>query len=85
MEIRLRLAKNPYENQRILPIFYKNFAVGTSKPDLIVKDADGGEKIIIELKATPTPTGMKEEVQLQKYLQILKNRLFYLNILIHRM
>ena len=72
MEVGLRLAKIPYENQRVLPIFYKNFAVGTSKPDLIVKDTNGGEKIILELKATPTQTGMKEEVQLQKYLQVLK-------------
>jgi len=72
MEVGLRLAKIPYENQRVLPVFYKNFAVGTSKPDLIVKDTSGGEKIILELKATPTNTGMKEEVQLQKYLQTLK-------------
>jgi len=72
MEVGLRLAKIPYENQRVLPVFYKNFAVGTSKPDLIVKDADGGEKIVLELKATSTSSGMKEEVQLQKYLQILK-------------
>lgn len=72
MEVGLRLAKIPYENQRVLPIFYKNFAVGTSKPDLIIKDVEGDEKIILELKATSSPTGMKEEVQLQKYLQILK-------------
>lgn len=72
MEVGLRLAKIPYENQRVLPVFYKNFAVGTSKPDLIVKDTAGGEKIILELKATPSKTGMKEEVQLQKYLQNLK-------------
>ncbi len=72
MEVGLRLAKIPYENQRVLPIFYKNFAVGTSRPDLIVKDTEGGEKIILELKATSTPTGIKEEVQLQKYLQVLK-------------
>lgn len=72
MEVGLRLEKIPYENQRVLPIFYKNFAVGTSKPDLIVKDNNGGEKIILELKATPTATGIKEEVQLQKYLQVLK-------------
>jgi len=72
MEVGLRLAKIPYENQRVLPIFYKNFAVGTSRPDLIVKDIDGGEKIILELKATSTGTGIKEEVQLQKYLQVLK-------------
>jgi GxxExxY protein len=72
MEVGLRLAKIPYENQRVLPIFYKNFAVGTSKPDLIVKDSEGGEKIILELKATSTQIGLKEEVQLQKYLQVLK-------------
>lgn len=72
MEVGLRLAKIPYENQRVLPIFYKNFAVGTSKPDLIVKDEKGGEKIILELKATSSSTGIKEEVQLQKYLQVLK-------------
>jgi GxxExxY protein len=71
MEVGFRLAKIPYENQRILPVFYKNFAVGMSKPDLIVKDEKGGEKIILELKATPSQTGLKEEVQLQKYLQTL--------------
>jgi GxxExxY protein len=72
MEVGLRVAKIPYENQRVLPIFYKNFAVGTSRPDLIVKDANGGEKIILELKATAASVGVKEEVQLQKYLQVLK-------------
>jgi len=72
MEVGLRLAKIHYENQRILPVFYKNFAVGMSRPDLIVKDPDGGEKIILELKATTSETGLKEEVQLQKYLQTLK-------------
>jgi len=34
MEVGFRLEKIPYENQRILPIFYKNFAVGMSKPDI---------------------------------------------------
>lgn len=72
MEVGLRLAKIPYENQRVLPIFYKNFAIGTSRPDMIVKDEKGGEKIILELKATSTSVGIKEEVQLQKYLQVLK-------------
>jgi len=72
MEVGLRLAKIPYENQRVLPIFYKNFAIGSSKPDLIVKDKEGGEKIVLELKATTSETGLKEEVQLQRYLQNLK-------------
>ena len=72
MEVAFRLEKIPYENQRGLPVFYKNFAVGMSKPDLIITDVEGKEKIILELKATSSETGMKEEVQLQKYLQSLK-------------
>jgi len=72
MEVGLRLARIPYENQRNLPIFYKNFAVGVSRPDLIIKDVNGGEKIVLELKATSSSVGMKEEVQLQKYLHTLK-------------
>ena len=72
MEVALRLAKIPYENQRVLPVFYKNFAVGISRPDLIINDIKGNEKIVLELKATPSKTGPKEEVQLQKYLESLK-------------
>jgi len=72
MEIEFRLAGIPYENQRVLPIFYKNFAVGTSRPDLIINDKKGNEKIIIELKATSSKLSKKEEVQLRKYLKKLK-------------
>tara|TARA_Y100000310_G_scaffold113815_1_gene112268 strand:- start:2372 stop:2755 length:384 start_codon:yes stop_codon:yes gene_type:complete len=72
MEVALRLEKIPYENQRVLPIFYKNFAIGTSRPDLIINDTKGNEKIIIELKAVSSSLGKKEEVQLQKYLERLK-------------
>ncbi len=71
MEVALRLEKIPYENQRTLPIFYKNFAVGTSRPDLIINDTGGKEKIMIELKAMTSTLGKKEEVQLQKYLESL--------------
>ena len=72
MEVALRLEKIPYENQRVLPIFYKNFAVGMSRPDIIINDTKGKEKIVIELKATPSSLGKKEEVQLAKYLESLK-------------
>jgi len=72
MEVALRLEKIPYENQRTLPIFYKNFSIGTSRPDLIIKDTNGDEKIVIELKAMTSKVGKKEEVQLQKYLESLK-------------
>jgi GxxExxY protein len=72
MEVALRLEKIPYENQRVLPVFYKNFAVGMSRPDLIINDTKGKEKIVLELKATPGKVGMKEEVQLKKDLESLK-------------
>jgi len=72
MEVALRLEKIPYENQRTLPVFYKNFAVGISRTDLIINDTKGKEKIVIELKAVPSSLGKKEEVQLQKYLDSLK-------------
>ena len=72
MEVALRLEKIPYENQRVLPIFYKKFAIGTSRPDLVINDTKGKEKIVIELKATPSSLGKKEEVQLAKYLESLK-------------
>ena len=72
MEVALRLEKIPYENQRILPVFYKNFAVGMSRSDLIINDTKGKEKIVIELKAMPGKIGKKEEIQLQKYLESLK-------------
>ena len=71
MEVGLRLEKIHYENQRILPIFYKNFNIGQSKPDIIINDEKGKEQIVIELKATSTKLGPKEEVQLKKYLEML--------------
>lgn len=36
MEVALRLVGFPYETERILPITYKGFVIGDSRPDLIV-------------------------------------------------
>ena len=72
LKVALMLEKIPYENQRVLPVFYKNFSVGMSRPDLIITDTKGKEKIVLELKATSSGVGMKEEVQLKKYLESLK-------------
>jgi len=71
MEVALRLEKIHYENQRILPIFYKGFNIGQSKPDLVINDKNGKEQIVIELKAVSAKLGQKEEVQLKKYLEML--------------
>jgi len=70
-EVGLRMEDIPYEDQRILPVFYKNFNIGESKPDLIIKDLNGNEKIVVELKAVSSSLGQKEEVQLQRYLDTL--------------
>ena len=72
MEVALRLEKIHYENQRILPIFYKNFNIGQSKPDLIINDCDGKEEIVIELKAVAAKLGEKDLAQLNRYLEVLK-------------
>ena len=55
----------------LVPFFYKNFNIGQSKPDLIINDDKGKEKIVIELKATSSKLSEKEVVQLKKYLQTL--------------
>ncbi|MDD5331553.1 MAG: GxxExxY protein [Candidatus Nanoarchaeia archaeon] len=70
MEVGLRLNKIPYENQRIVPIFYKKYNVGQGIPDLIINEGKDG-KMIIELKAVGTKLSNKEEVQLKKYMEVL--------------
>lgn len=64
-EVALRLNKIPYENQRIVPIFYKKHNVGEGKPDLIVN-----KEIVIELKSIGKLSN-KEETQLKKYMEVL--------------
>ena len=68
-EVALRLEKLHYENQRILPIFYKKFNIGEGKPDLVVNN--GKEKLVVELKATGSSLSPKEEIQLKNYLRVL--------------
>jgi len=69
-EVALRLERIHYENQRTVPIFYKNHNVGEEIPDLII-DA-GKEKIVLELKSVGAKLTQKEEVQVRKYLEVLK-------------
>lgn len=70
LEVGLRLEKIPYENQRIVPIFYKEHNVGQGIPDIIINECKNG-KIIIELKAVSSKLSLKEEVQLKKYMEVL--------------
>src|SRR5262245_65925544 len=48
-EVGLRLRGIPYEAQRIVPVFYQGFYIGTGKPELIV--GDGANKVVIEVNA----------------------------------
>ncbi len=68
-EVGLRLQKIAYENQKIVPIYYKKYNVGEGKPDLIINDPKG--KIIVELKAIGAKLSQKEETQLRKYMEVL--------------
>jgi len=56
-----------YENQRIVPVFYKGDNFGGLRPDIIVDN-----KIIIELKAVSRCLSLKEETQVRKYMEVLK-------------
>ena len=69
-EVALRLEKIAYESQRIVPIFYKKYNVGTGRPDIIINDSKG--KILIELKAIPATLSFKEETQVRKYIEVLR-------------
>jgi GxxExxY protein len=69
MEVGLRLEKIPYENQKVVPIYYKEYNVGEGYTDLIINDAKG--RIIIELKAVGSKLSNKEETQLRKYMAVL--------------
>lgn len=68
-EVELRLAGLSYENQRILPIYYRGYNIGESKADLVVKDEQA--IVIIELKAIGATLSVKEETQLRKYMESL--------------
>lgn len=69
-EVALRLERIAYENQKIVPIFYKKYNVGEGKPDLIINDGKG--KVIIELKSIGAKLSNKEKMQLKKYMDTLK-------------
>jgi GxxExxY protein len=67
VKVGLRLAKIPYEDQRIVPIYYNGFYVGYGCPDIIVKQAGD---IIVEMKAV-AKLGGKEEAQVRTYMKAL--------------
>ena len=78
MEVELRERGIKYEEQRVLPIYYKDkYVVGEGKPDLIILiELESGKRvhIIIELKAD---TDIKEDhkIQIQKYIKALNKSL----------
>lgn len=78
MEVELRERGIKYEEQRVLPIYYKGkYVVGEGKPDLIILvELESGKRvhIIIDLK---TDTDIKEDhkIQIQKYIKALNKSL----------
>jgi GxxExxY protein len=78
MEVELRERGIKYEEQIVLPVYYKDkYIVGESKPDLIILvELESGKRvhIVIELK---TDTGIKVDnrIQIQKYIKTLNKSL----------
>jgi GxxExxY protein len=78
MEVELRERGIKYEEQIVLPVYYKDkYVVGESKPDLIILvELESGKRvrIVIELK---TDTGIKEDnrIQVKKYIKALNRSL----------
>jgi GxxExxY protein len=75
MEIALREKGINYESQRILPISFKGYTIGESKPDLVVwlKSRNKRIAIVIDLKWEPY---VKEDhkTQVKKYIKELKKQ-----------
>jgi GxxExxY protein len=75
MEIALREKGINYESQRILPISFKGYTIGESKPDLVVwlKSKNKRIAIVIDLKWEPY---VKEDhtIQVKKYIKELKKQ-----------
>lgn len=75
MEVALREKQIDYEDQRILPISYRNHVIGEGIPDLVVWITLGKKRIaiVIDLKWEPY---VKEDhrAQVVKYIQELKKQ-----------
>jgi GxxExxY protein len=75
MEIALREKGINYESQRIIPISFKGYTIGESKPDLVVwlKSKNKRIAIVIDLKWEPY---IKEDhtAQVKKYIKELKKQ-----------
>jgi GxxExxY protein len=86
MEVELRERGIKYEEQRVLPVYYKDkYVVGEGKPDLIVLvELESGKRvyIVIELK---TDTSIKEDnrIQIQKYIKALNKSLLSENDIVY--
>lgn len=66
----LRLRRIPYERQRNFEMLYKGYRVGDGRVDLVIKPhwaAQGGEELVIELKAVKAITESHQR-QVQVYM-----------------
>ena len=70
MQVGLRVAKIPYDSQKVVELTYKGHYVGEGFPDIIVHF--GKQKLILELKAVSGSLGSAEEQQIKNYMKRLK-------------
>jgi GxxExxY protein len=86
MEVELRERGIKYEEQRVLPVYYKDkYLVGRGEIDLIVLvNLWSGKRvhIVIDLK---TDTGIREDhkIQIKKYIKALKKSLISENDIVY--
>ena len=69
MQVGLRLAKIPYQSQKVVELKYKDHYVGEGYPDLVVRV--GRRRVAVELKAVSGQLGDSEEQQLRNYMRLL--------------
>lgn len=75
-EVILRENSIPFEAQTNIPIYFRNYQVGSIRSDLILKrPRDFSRFFVIELKATVTKPKRPEETQLKNYLKWLNIKL----------
>ncbi len=86
MEVELRERGIKYEEQIVLPVYYKDkYIVGEAKPDLIILvDLWSGIRvhIVIDLK-TDTDIRKDHKIQIRKYIKALKKSLLSENDIVY--
>ena len=70
LEKELQLFSIKYDSEVIIPFIYKNRIVGHGRGDLLIH-RDDKKSVLVELKATTTPSSDNDVMQLQRYMKFM--------------